>query len=124
MAKHYRETPWYWYMVVLVFSFILGLIVVVKENITLSAWAYVVSLLLGIFIAPFVSMPTYGTYPRGDVADHNVEHPPLLSLRQRYRHQQSVKNAGRLDGSGTSNWKHVLCRLVAQCYFKHGQSLQ
>lgn len=55
MAKHYRETPWYWYMAVLVFSFVLGLIVVIKENITLPVWAYIVALIMGIFIAPFVS---------------------------------------------------------------------
>lgn len=56
MAKTYKEVPWWWYAFVLVFSFILGLVVVIKENITLPAWAYIVSLLLGIFIAPFVSI--------------------------------------------------------------------
>lgn len=56
MAEHYKETPWLWYIAVLVFSFVLGLVVVIKENITLPAWAYIVSLLLGIFIAPFVSI--------------------------------------------------------------------
>jgi hypothetical protein len=55
MAKHYKETPWWWYIIVLVGSFILGLIVVLKENITLPVWAYIVSLLVGIIIAPFVS---------------------------------------------------------------------
>lgn len=56
MAKHYKEAPWWWYIAVLVFSFILGLVVVIKENITLPAWAYVVALLVGIFIAPLVNM--------------------------------------------------------------------
>ncbi|KAJ5519053.1 Oligopeptide transporter OPT superfamily [Penicillium expansum] len=45
MAKHYKEAPWWWYIAVLVGSFILGLIVTLKENITLTAWAYVISLL-------------------------------------------------------------------------------
>lgn len=58
MAKHYKETPWWWYIIVLVGSFILGLIVVLKENITLPVWAYIVSLLVGIIIAPFVSALT------------------------------------------------------------------
>ena len=58
MAKHYKETPWYWFVAVLVVSFVLGLITVTKENITLPVWAYIVSLLLGILIAPFVSKPT------------------------------------------------------------------
>jgi hypothetical protein len=56
MTKHYQEAPWWWYISVLVFSFVLGLVVVIKENITLPAWAYVVALLIGIFIAPFVSI--------------------------------------------------------------------
>jgi glucan phosphoethanolaminetransferase (alkaline phosphatase superfamily) len=55
MAENYKETPWWWYISVLVFSFVLGLVVVIKENITLPAWAYVVSIILGIVVAPFVS---------------------------------------------------------------------
>ncbi len=55
MAKHYKETPNWWYLVVLVFSFVLGLIVVTTQNITLPVWAYIISLLLGIFISPLVS---------------------------------------------------------------------
>jgi hypothetical protein len=58
MADCYKETPWWWYTIVLVISFVLGLVVVLKEDITLSAWAYIVSLLLGIIIAPFVSAST------------------------------------------------------------------
>lgn len=55
MAQHYKETPWWWYVVVLVVSFVMGLVVVLKENITLTAWAYIVSLIVGIIISPFVS---------------------------------------------------------------------
>ena len=55
MVKHYKETPWWWYVILLVLSFVLGLVVVIQGNITLPAWAYIVSLLLGIFIAPLVS---------------------------------------------------------------------
>ena len=55
MAKKYKEVPWWWYALVLVVSFVLGLIVVLKENVTLTAWAYVIALLLGTVIAPFVS---------------------------------------------------------------------
>lgn len=56
MAEHYKEAPWWWYIAVLVFSFVLGLVVVIKENITLPAWAYVVALIVGIFIAPLVNI--------------------------------------------------------------------
>lgn len=55
MAKNYKEAPWWWYVVILVFSFVLGLVTVITQNITLPPWAYVVALLLGIVIAPFVS---------------------------------------------------------------------
>lgn len=55
MAKTYKDTPWWFYAIVLTVSFVLGLVVVLKENITLPAWAYVIALALGIFISPFVS---------------------------------------------------------------------
>jgi uncharacterized membrane protein len=55
MAQHYKETPAWWYLAVLVFSFVLGIVVTVKENITLPIWAYVVAVIVGFIIAPFVS---------------------------------------------------------------------
>lgn len=55
MTKHYTEVPWWWYGLILVGSFVLGIIVVTKENVTLPVWAYVVALIVGIIIAPFVS---------------------------------------------------------------------
>jgi hypothetical protein len=61
MAEHYKETPHWWYVAVLVISFVLGIVVVAKENIALPIWGYVVSLLLGIFIAPLASSPIYDT---------------------------------------------------------------
>lgn len=42
MAKNYKEAPWWWYVAVLVISFFLGLAVVLKEDVTLPAWGYVV----------------------------------------------------------------------------------
>ncbi|ROV90969.1 hypothetical protein VSDG_07712 [Cytospora chrysosperma] len=70
MVKHYKETPWWWYVAVLVISFVIGLVVVIKENITLPAWAYIVSLLLGIFIAP-LSTILYSRYGNG-IATNNL----------------------------------------------------
>jgi hypothetical protein len=55
MSKNYKEVPWWWYVFVLVLSFFLGMIVVVKENITLTAGSYVSAIILGCIIAPFVS---------------------------------------------------------------------
>lgn len=57
MLKHYKDAPWWWYIIVLVLSFILGLVVVIRENITLPAWAYIMALLIGIILAPLVSLP-------------------------------------------------------------------
>jgi len=57
MENSYKEAPWWWYGLVLVVSFVLGIIVVAKENITLPIWAYIVSLLIGVIISPFVSIP-------------------------------------------------------------------
>ncbi|CAI0647640.1 unnamed protein product [Colletotrichum noveboracense] len=70
MAKHYKETPWWWYVAVLVLSFILGIVVVTTQNITLPAWAYIVALLLGIFIAP-LSTILYSRYGNG-IATNNL----------------------------------------------------
>ncbi|ORY66985.1 OPT oligopeptide transporter protein-domain-containing protein [Pseudomassariella vexata] len=70
MAKHYKETPWWWYVAVLVFSFVLGLVVVITQKITLPVWAYIVSLLLGIFIAP-LSTILYSRFGNG-IATNNL----------------------------------------------------
>lgn len=55
MAKKYKDSPWWWYICIAVLSFIIGIVVVVKEDITLPAWGYVVALLIGMVIAIFVS---------------------------------------------------------------------
>ncbi|KAF4459637.1 opt oligopeptide transporter [Fusarium albosuccineum] len=70
MVKHYKEAPWWWYIGILVGSFVLGLIVVTKENITLPVWAYIVSLLVGIFIAP-ISTILYSRFGNG-IATNNL----------------------------------------------------
>lgn len=60
MAKHYKEVPWLWYISILVVAFVFGLVVVLKEDLTLPVWAYITSLILGIVIAPFVSVQQDG----------------------------------------------------------------
>jgi cytochrome bd-type quinol oxidase subunit 2 len=81
MAEHYKETPAWWYAAVLVVSFVLGLVVIIKENITLSAWAYVVSLLLGILFAPFVSRPKILTQMQ-TISNVSIERYSLCPLRK------------------------------------------
>ncbi|KAJ4340931.1 hypothetical protein N0V95_007385 [Ascochyta clinopodiicola] len=70
MHKRYKEAPWWWYMIVLIVSFILGLIVVIKENVTLPVWGYIVALLLGTIISPF-SIILYSRYGNG-IATNNL----------------------------------------------------
>lgn len=105
MARHYKETPWWWYVAVLVFSFVLGLVVVIKGNISLPVWAYIVSLVLGIVIAPFVSILIETVRPDKKVSsDAITEHSALLSLRKWYCHKQPLKDVGRFDDPWTTCW--------------------
>lgn len=101
MAKNYKEVPQWWYLVVLVGSFVLGLIVVTTQNITLPVWAYIVALLMGIFIAPLVSLASFTTrdcpiFQRGPQADIVIaEYYSVFSLRKRHRHQQPFQDGSR-----------------------------
>lgn len=70
MHKHYKEARWWWYGIVLIVSFVLGLIVVTKENVTLPVWAYIVALVLGTVIAPFSTM-LYSRFGNG-IATNNL----------------------------------------------------
>ncbi|KPM43808.1 hypothetical protein AK830_g2810 [Neonectria ditissima] len=60
----YKEVPMWWYLFLFVLCFIAGLVVNIKGDTTLPAWGYIVSLLLGGFIAPF-SCLLYGLYGTG-----------------------------------------------------------
>lgn len=57
MAKNYKEAPWWWYIGILVIGFVLGLIVVLKEDVTLTAGQYIIALLVGVIITPMVCHP-------------------------------------------------------------------
>lgn len=107
MAKNYKEAPWWWYIGILVISFVLGLIVVLKEDVTLPAWAYVLALVFGIIIAPFVSVP-HCSSAREEAClfiDYFVltscipEHHSLREIWKWYRHQQPFEDAGRSPDS-------------------------
>lgn len=91
MVKHYKDVPHWWYISVLVLSFILGLVVVIKENITLPAWGYVVSILLGILIAPFVSC-SWMLQMRMNVADE----PQSTILYSRFGNGIATNNLSKM----------------------------
>lgn len=63
MSK-YKEASWTWYLATLVLSFLLGLVVVIKEDITLPWWGYLVALLLGAVVSPFSTI-LYGMMGNG-----------------------------------------------------------
>ena len=60
----YKEVPTWWYWALFVLAFFAGLIINVRGDTTLPAWGYIISLLLGAFIAPF-SCVLYGLYGSG-----------------------------------------------------------
>ncbi|KAF9873385.1 peptide transporter mtd1 [Colletotrichum karsti] len=83
----YKEVPMWWYIALFVLTFIAGLIVNIKGETTLPVWGYIISLLLGGFIAPF-SCILYGLYGTGVSTNQiskmvaGVVHPgrPLANL--------------------------------------------
>ncbi|KAI1097469.1 putative OPT peptide transporter Mtd1 [Jackrogersella minutella] len=60
----YKEVPLWWYLILFVLCFFAGLAVNIIGETTLPAWGYIISLLLGSFIAPF-SCILYGLYGSG-----------------------------------------------------------
>ncbi|KAF4553282.1 OPT oligopeptide transporter-like protein 1 [Elsinoe fawcettii] len=60
----YKEVPAWWYIATFVLCFFAGLIVNIKGETTLPVWGYIISLILGAFIAPF-SCILYGLYGTG-----------------------------------------------------------
>lgn len=59
MEQNYKDVPMWWYGIVLLIGFFLGLGAIYVGNTTLDPWAYVVAILLGCIVAPF-SLCLYG----------------------------------------------------------------
>jgi membrane protease YdiL (CAAX protease family) len=53
--KRYKDTPWWWYTIIMGIAFVFGLVVVLKSNVGLGAGGFVAALAVGAVIAPFVS---------------------------------------------------------------------
>ncbi|WPH03582.1 Hypothetical protein R9X50_00646400 [Acrodontium crateriforme] len=70
MAKNYKEAPWWWYISTLVVGIILGLVVVLKGDITLTAGSYFIALALGAIVTP-MSCLLYGRFGSG-IATNNL----------------------------------------------------
>lgn len=45
--QKYPEAPWYWYLGLLILSFVAGLVVVIRGDTTLPVWGYLIALLVG-----------------------------------------------------------------------------
>lgn len=53
--KRYKDTPWWWYTVIMGIAFVFGIVVVLKANVGIGAGEFVAALVVGAIIAPFVS---------------------------------------------------------------------
>ncbi|SAM83180.1 related to peptide transporter Mtd1 [Ustilago bromivora] len=51
--QRYKEAPSWWYLLLLLLSFVFGLVVVLAQDTTLPWYGYMASLLLGTVVAPF-----------------------------------------------------------------------
>jgi hypothetical protein len=112
--KRYRDTPWWWYTVIMGISFVFGLVVVLKSNVGLGAGGYVSALVIGAFIAPFVSqyLRMVVDSAGGDEANR-IECYLVLSVRGRYCHQPVVQDARRCHHTGTPFGQSILYSLVS-----------
>ncbi|MCO5588277.1 hypothetical protein L7F22_042232 [Adiantum nelumboides] len=63
MSK-YPEVSYLWYVGILIFAFILGLVANIREGTTMPVWAYIIALLIGSVIAPFSAI-LYGMFGNG-----------------------------------------------------------
>jgi hypothetical protein len=55
MLVRHKEVPYWWYILILIVAFVFGIIVTTTQNITMPVWSYIIALLTGAFVAPFVS---------------------------------------------------------------------
>lgn len=56
--RKYPEAPMWWYIAVMVFGLVTGLACCATQDIQLPWWAFIVALVLGCAISPFVSGST------------------------------------------------------------------
>ena len=119
MVKTYKEVPWWWYISVLVISFIFGLIVVLKEDVTLSAGGYVISLVIGSVIAPMVCHALVLFVP--GPANILTERITLRSIWQWHCYEQSLEDDRRPNCPRAANCEHVLRYLVSFGYHRNGE---
>jgi TctA family transporter len=73
MLVKYKEVPYWWYVLILVVAFVFGIIVTTTQNITMPVWSYIIALLTGAFVAPFVS-----GHPRSSIREANYSLPSCI----------------------------------------------
>ena len=89
--KRYKDTPWWWYTVIMGIAFVFGLVVVLKSNVGLGAGGFVAALAVGAVIAPFVSGKLLETLEQMGLLELIVaECYSLFALRRWYRDQPTV----------------------------------
>ncbi|OJJ52396.1 hypothetical protein ASPSYDRAFT_62902 [Aspergillus sydowii CBS 593.65] len=107
----YKEVPMWWYIASFVLAFFAGLIVTIKGETTLPVWGYLISLILGAFIAPF-SCVLYGLYGTG------------VSTNQLSKMVAGALHPGRpLAGLYFASWSHqvILLSVNLANWLKVGQ---
>ncbi|WWC69095.1 uncharacterized protein I206_103031 [Kwoniella pini CBS 10737] len=112
--KRYKEAPWYWYVAILIFAFVLGLVVVIKEHITLSVGSYITALVLGSVIAPFSTI-LYSRYGNG------------IATNQLMKMVAGLTSPGRpIANLYFSSWSHSVISqsLNLACDLKMGEYLK
>ncbi|KAL4789766.1 OPT superfamily oligopeptide transporter [Aspergillus venezuelensis] len=110
----YKEVPMWWYYASFVLAFSAGLIVTIKGQTTLPAWGYIISLILGAFIAPFPCV-LYGLYGTG------------VSTNQLSKMVAGALHPGRpLAGLYFSSWSHqvILPSVNLANWLKVGQYIK
>jgi hypothetical protein len=120
MLVKYKEVPTWWYFIILTVAFVFGIIVTTTQNITMPVWSYIIALLTGAFVAPFVSgseiSEIFGISLFSQAYRHQLMavHDPLLPLWLRDCYELSHENSSWCSIARKTSRKSLLLILVPQ----------
>jgi hypothetical protein len=122
MLVKYKEVPTWWYFIILTVAFVFGIIVTTTQNITMPVWSYIISLLTGAFVAPFVSgenpkFRNFRSLSSFEAQRHQLMavHNPLLPLWLRYCYELPHEDSSWRSIARKTSRKSLLFIMVAQC---------
>ena len=123
MLVKYKEVPYWWYLLILIVAFVFGIIVTTTQNITMPVWSYIIALLVGAFVAPFVSGNSFFLFffsflvfilSNGLLT---AVYDPLLPLWLWDRHELPHEDSSWRCTAWKTPRKPLLFILVTQCDF-------